>query len=208
MVVTRRFYHGSVIEFNPILEVVFLESLSLQFMNSEWSDWRGSGRKEDRLDRPGWLEAFLAEWKLEAPIPPEPEHRMALGEMRSRLRSMTEMLREGCLPEKADIDYLNKAMEQIPAYPQLSEGVDGYRLDSKVSAVGWPSILGLIALSFAELLVHEDYRRIKICENTDCRWVFFDGSRSRTARWCSDTECGNLMKVRNFRKRKKDLGLN
>ena len=58
-----------------------------------------------------------------------------------------------------------------------------------------------ITESFAAFLAEGDPTRLKLCENRDCRWVFYDTTRSRTRRWCADT-CGNLIKVREFRRRK------
>jgi predicted RNA-binding Zn ribbon-like protein len=40
-------------------------------------------------------------------------------------------------------------------------------------------------------------------ENADCLWVYYDDTRNRSKRYCDDKACGNLMKVRRFRARKK-----
>jgi predicted RNA-binding Zn ribbon-like protein len=48
-----------------------------------------------------------------------------------------------------------------------------------------------------------DPTRIKICANSDCGWVIYDQSRNRTRRWCDKTECGNVIKVRRHRQRKR-----
>ncbi|WP_141639042.1 CGNR zinc finger domain-containing protein, partial [Paenibacillus riograndensis] len=39
--------------------------------------------------------------------------------------------------------------------------------------------------------------------NPDCLWVYYDDTRNRSKRYCDDKMCGNLMKVRRFRARKK-----
>ncbi|WP_210767789.1 CGNR zinc finger domain-containing protein [Cellulomonas humilata] len=43
--------------------------------------------------------------------------------------------------------------------------------------------------------------RLKACANPDCQWVYYDGSRNRSGRWCSMTECGDVMKARAYRQR-------
>lgn len=44
-------------------------------------------------------------------------------------------------------------------------------------------------------------QRLKICSASDCRFVFYDHSRSRTSRWCSMETCGNRVKTRRYRQR-------
>lgn len=79
-----------------------------------------------------------------------------------------------------------------------------YRLRLGPARTGLEAVLSDIAASFAEVLVEGDPSRIKICEDPDCKWVFYDHSRNRTRRWCEGASaCGNLLKVRRFRERKK-----
>ena len=70
---------------------------------------------------------------------------------------------------------------------------------------GLHAVLFEIASSFAAFLVEGDPDRLKLCDNPDCQWVFYDTTRRRTRRWCEDA-CGNLMKVRRFRAKKRKGG--
>ena len=45
------------------------------------------------------------------------------------------------------------------------------------------------------------WARLKACANPDCQWVYYDGSRNRSGRWCSMNECGDVMKARAYRRR-------
>jgi predicted RNA-binding Zn ribbon-like protein len=45
--------------------------------------------------------------------------------------------------------------------------------------------------------------RLKTCGNPDCRWAFFDRSHSRRGVWCDMASCGNLIKNRNLRARRR-----
>jgi CGNR zinc finger/Putative stress-induced transcription regulator len=45
--------------------------------------------------------------------------------------------------------------------------------------------------------------RLKVCQAQDCRWVFYDLGRSRTGRWCAMETCGNRMKTRRYRERRR-----
>jgi len=44
-------------------------------------------------------------------------------------------------------------------------------------------------------------QRLKACANPDCQWVYYDASRNRSGRWCSMSECGDVMKARAYRAR-------
>ena len=43
--------------------------------------------------------------------------------------------------------------------------------------------------------------RVKACRGNDCRWVFIDGSRNTSRRWCDMANCGNRAKMATFRDR-------
>jgi predicted RNA-binding Zn ribbon-like protein len=45
------------------------------------------------------------------------------------------------------------------------------------------------------------WSRIKACRGEDCRWVFIDGSRNTSRRWCAMANCGNRAKAATFRDR-------
>jgi predicted RNA-binding Zn ribbon-like protein len=183
-----------------------VEWLCIDFLNSDWRDWRGSGRREDRLDKADWWAYVLRKWNLEAAVPPDARTRAALGELRDRMRRMVEALAAGGTPEERDVEALNEALLLVPSHLRLTGGAQGYRLEQVTPAEGWPLVIGRIAASFAELLANGDVRRIKICDNRDCCWIFYDESRNRARRWCGDKMCGNLMKVRRFRERQKEKG--
>lgn len=56
----------------------------------------------------------------------------------------------------------------------------------------WP-----VAHSAIELLTTGDLRRIKVCENPyGCGWLFYDGSKNGSRRWCSMEGCGSQVKMR------------
>jgi predicted RNA-binding Zn ribbon-like protein len=47
--------------------------------------------------------------------------------------------------------------------------------------------------------------RLKACRGADCRWVFIDGSRNTSRRWCDMAACGNRAKGESFRARHRTL---
>ena len=76
---------------------------------------------------------------------------------------------------------------------------DEQRLDQLL----WP-----VARSAVELLTAGDPRRIKVCENPyGCGWLFYDGSKNGSRRWCSMEGCGSQVKMRRqYAKRRASAG--
>jgi predicted RNA-binding Zn ribbon-like protein len=182
-----------------------LDLLWTSLLNSDWHDWRGSGRSEDRLEKDEWLTAFLSEWGIAAPVPPSPAERAALKAFRAFLRRLAEQLSGGVAPSPADLAELNRLLLAGPVARQVVPTDAGHRLDLLPMGQGWPQAIAEIAATFARTLAEGEAARVRICENPDCLWVFYDDTRNRTKRFCDEKACGNLLKVRRFRARQKGL---
>ncbi len=180
-----------------------MDLLWTDFLNSDWHDWRGSGRREDRLDKPAWLAEFLTGWKLGAPMPPDPAETATLKQLRTLLRRMAEALAAGTALAPADLQELNEVLAGGPVVRQVAITAPGYRLDLVPLRQDWPQVRAEIAASLAGTLVEGEGARVRICENPDCCWVFYDDTRNRAKRFCDEKLCGNLMKVRRFRARRR-----
>lgn len=50
-------------------------------------------------------------------------------------------------------------------------------------------------------MARPSWPRLKACRGDDCRWVFIDGSRNTSRRWCDMANCGNRAKMATFRDR-------
>lgn len=64
--------------------------------------------------------------------------------------------------------------------------------------------LDISAATVAALLramARPGWPRVKACRGDDCRWVFVDGSRNASRRWCAMAGCGNRAKAAAFRSR-------
>jgi predicted RNA-binding Zn ribbon-like protein len=58
------------------------------------------------------------------------------------------------------------------------------------------------------LIVHRAQRdgswpRLKVCACDDCQWAFFDRSRNQQGSWCNMAVCGNRVKNRELRARRR-----
>jgi len=69
----------------------------------------------------------------------------------------------------------------------------GGRLDSPL----WP-----VSRAAAALLTSGDLSRLRQCGGDGCGWLFLDRSRNRSRQWCRMEDCGNVSKVRRFRRRR------
>ena len=63
-------------------------------------------------------------------------------------------------------------------------------------------ILGLL-LIVRDAQADGTWDRLKLCGNPDCQWAFYDRSHSRRGAWCDMASCGNKLKNRNLRARRR-----
>ena len=63
-------------------------------------------------------------------------------------------------------------------------------------------ILGLL-LIIRDAQADGSWDRLKLCGNPDCQWAFYDRSHSRRGAWCDMATCGNRLKNRNLRARRR-----
>lgn len=73
-----------------------------------------------------------------------------------------------------------------------------------------PQSTGTVTAGLLELLLvvrdaQQDgtWPRLKTCGNSDHRWAFYDRSHSRRGVWCDMATCGNMIKNRNLRARRR-----
>ncbi len=64
---------------------------------------------------------------------------------------------------------------------------------------------GLFELLLIMRRAQEDgtWSRLRICANDECRWAFYDRSRNQQGSWCDMATCGNRLKNRELRARKR-----
>jgi predicted RNA-binding Zn ribbon-like protein len=63
-------------------------------------------------------------------------------------------------------------------------------------------LIWLVAESAVKLLSSDIISRVKICAGDDCGWLFLDTSKNKSRQWCDMKDCGNVAKVRRFRRNK------
>ncbi len=173
----------------------------LELVNTDWHDYRGTGKDEDRLLQPCKIAELLALWNFEIQQPVTGEMLYQLQQLRSLLLRMIASILARKPIHDNHLAELNQYLRQAPAHLVLSRSKEGYTLSrSSCQPQSWSWILGCIAASFAETLAGYDLTRIKQCSNPDCRWIYYDESHNKSRRWCEEP-CANMMRVRKFRQR-------
>jgi len=180
-----------------------MDLLWADLLNSDWRDYRGSGTREDRIGNDAWLAEFLARAGWGAGPLPAKAGRESLRRLRARLRRMADDLIAGRAASRGDITELNRLLAASPLVPKIEESRAGLSLVHDATGSPLSRTMAAIAASFASVLIQGDPKRVKICANPDCGWVIYDESRNRTRLWCDVKECGNLIKVRRFRARRR-----
>ena len=180
-----------------------MDLLWADLINSDWRDHLGTGAREDRIGNDAWLAEFLEKAGWRGTRLPDLKERDALRRMREFLVVVVDRVRQGRKMSLKDLARLNRYLAAAPVVRRLDAENGSATVLLAPAVTGIDAVLGEVAASFADMMATGDPTRIKICANSDCGWVIYDESRNRTRRWCDKTECGNLIKVRRHRQRKR-----
>ncbi|MNB78975.1 CGNR zinc finger [compost metagenome] len=175
------------------------------FINSYWRDWRTGDRSKDRdrLEEPEWTLQWLVQEGLPALPAPNEDELEKLKVLRSILFDIVKDIVDGREPGEL-AETLNRYMIAGPVIRRAERDSEGrFTVTLVPASASWEQVMAEIAGSFASSLEGQDKSRFRICDNPDCLWVYYDDTRNRSKRYCDDKACGNLMKVRRFRARKK-----
>lgn len=87
------------------------------------------------------------------------------------------------------------------------EGIDAHELrfadgrvvaDLRGEAPDFDLIASMVAYRMVEHVLPLPTDRLRICQGTDCAWLFIDSSKAGRRRWCDMAVCGNAAKSRRF----------
>ncbi len=179
-----------------------MDFLYLDFVNSSEKDYL-TGEPQEHLEEEGWLENLLTRYDLVMPSVLTSTVLKSLTGFRTTLRRVTENLIDGKELAEEDIATLDQILAKVPLRRRLAKANGEPQLKLVPQQPNWDWVQAEIVASWIDFLAHGDRQRLKICDNHNCCWIFYDESKSRTRRYCSDHTCGNLLKVRRFRERHK-----
>jgi predicted RNA-binding Zn ribbon-like protein len=170
----------------------------IDLVNSEQRD--GFGQVTEHLADPAWVDCLLSVYGFDGACKMRPRA-SDLKALRAGFRAAAEMIAGGQGLARHQIEDMNRSLA-APVRRQLQPAADGYRLSLTPTTRGWPALRAEFVASFADFLARHQARRLKICPNPGCRWLFYDRTNGNMRRWCNDKTCGNRDKVRRLRRRR------
>jgi|SRR5579884_1412470 len=69
---------------------------------------------------------------------------------------------------------------------------------------GIDGALGRLLAIIYTSVIDGSWKRLKACQNEECQWVYYDSSKNRSSNWCTMSMCGNRLKTRTYRQRRKE----
>jgi predicted RNA-binding Zn ribbon-like protein len=103
--------------------------------------------------------------------------------------------------EAEDLDALRRLAAEHSVRLTLSEG-GAFGLEcARVDNLGDGLFDMLLIIRGAQ--ADGTWSRLRICANPDCEWVFYDRSRNQQGNWCDMAVCGNRLKNRELRARRR-----
>jgi predicted RNA-binding Zn ribbon-like protein len=182
---------------------------ALDFVNT--LDWRfRQDQPEELLKNYDALLGFLEQSELLTPKQARQLQRATGGstgrlvlqeclELREAIAQVLYAKLDGDSPLPASLETLERCFKTARSRQELRWKKTGL-------AWKWPEIeaepeipLWLLSSSAAKLMLSEEARRVRACDNPECRWLFMDTSKNHTRRWCDMKVCGNRMKARRFK---------
>jgi predicted RNA-binding Zn ribbon-like protein len=121
--------------------------------------------------------------------------------LRETLRHMTDGLVRGRGASTEGVAAINFILAENDGNLRLERQTTGFRTRFAARPTSSVTLLGSVAEAAADLLSNAPLHLVRRCGNPDCVFFFFDSTRNHRRQWCSMGTCGNLMKVRAFRRR-------
>jgi predicted RNA-binding Zn ribbon-like protein len=120
---------------------------------------------------------------------------------REALHRTLRSLMVGRRPDPSDLSRVSDEVAAARTHEVLALSAEGLRWEwpdagSRLDSPLWP-----VSRSAASLLTSGDLSRLRQCGGERCGWLFVDRSRNRSRQWCTMEDCGNVSKVRRFRRR-------
>ena len=148
----------------------------------------------DQLGSTDLFEAWLADHGRPASV---------TAAQRATAQALRDGLREaavhnaGVVADQGVIARGEQALAGLPVHAALREGAASL----VPSGTGVDRALGEMAVALASARLTGRWARVKACTGEDCGFVFWDGSRNGSRRWCDMQRCGSRQKMRNYRAR-------
>lgn len=121
-------------------------------------------------------------------------------QVRENIRDLLA-LNAGSPPDGSDREPLATLAER--ARPQMHIDANGAVHIEAEPARGLDGAWLRLLLVIRDAQIDQTWQRLKACANHECGWAFYDRSHSSRGRWCDMAICGNRMKNRSLRNRRR-----
>lgn len=122
-------------------------------------------------------------------------------ELRSLVHSVAERVGSGQAPTRSQVEAINRVMRDGLHYHALRPANGGRHLRMEPVGDDLDQARATVAGSLAHYLAEHDERRLRICADDTCGWLFIDQSPAGRRKWCDMRSCGNRAKVARYRAR-------
>ena len=156
----------------------------------------------DRLEDPDFARDWLIDAGLVGPDGPVSAAELAIArEVRDCLRSLLDGASGGGEARADDLEALRTLAAEHSARLTVADGGALGIECAHADTLGD----GLFELLLSIRGAQEDgsWSRLKMCGNPECEWVFYDRSRNQHGNWCDMAACGNRLKNRQLRARRR-----
>ncbi|HMM79577.1 MAG TPA: CGNR zinc finger domain-containing protein [Pyrinomonadaceae bacterium] len=120
--------------------------------------------------------------------------------VRAAIYGLSFAMAKGEPPLAGDVEHLEKERLKAVEGQKLEYAGGRFELRRRRTERPLDSILDAVVFAAVDLFTSDRAKRIRICGGESCGWLFVDDSRGRNRHWCDMRDCGNLAKVRRFRK--------
>jgi predicted RNA-binding Zn ribbon-like protein len=186
--------------FSPVVETKPAPApllLTQAFVNT-WEGDSGRDLLADRGTGGVWLASVGLRRNSDAARPDELHLARSV---REGVRALLVANNGGPLPDADDL----RPLTTLARAHRLRIGIapdGGIDLDPEVDDTLERGLFSLL-LVIRDAQLDGTWPRLKACGNPECRWAFYDRSHSRRGIWCDMAVCGNRIKNRKLRERRR-----
>jgi predicted RNA-binding Zn ribbon-like protein len=156
------------------------------------------------LQRHALLHREMADAILAEAADAEGEERLLtrIRRVRGALRELLDAAVEQRPPQSGALKEVNRAL-RAPYVIELVPAADGVSLDHRHEGDPISGAMARLSEAVTRELTGHNVRRLRVCANEECRWVFNDHSPAGRRKWCDMSSCGNRAKAARHRERQK-----
>ncbi len=174
----------------------FVGRLCLDFAQTGDMGW---GTQYERLTGPSELGRWLTLCPLHVAVVSitAADVEQAIG-LRKAIWRVSQAVLAGDNPRMADVRQLNVEARRPGLVRELTADGTSMRWYRPNVAAALATIAQDAVLLFGD---SQQRARLRHCENSACRVVFYDDSRPGARRWCAPNRCGDRIRAREYRRR-------